>query len=131
MSQRPAILIADDETHILHIVSLKLRNAGYEVKTAEDGEEALQMIRESKPDLLITDLQMPFLTGLELCVELKQDEETADLPAILLTARGSSLGGRELARTNIREVMSKPFSPREVLLKAESLIHPEGSEAVS
>lgn len=131
MSDTPRILIADDEAHILHIVSLKLRNAGYEVDTAEDGEDALHKIREQPPDLLITDLQMPFLNGLELCVELRRDPDLRELPALLLTARGASLEGHELARTNIRGVMSKPFSPREVLLKVESLLKPEGSEAVT
>ena len=131
MNAAPRILIADDETHILHIVSLKLRNAGYEVETAEDGEDALQMIHEQMPDLLITDLQMPFLNGLELCVELRKDPDLRELPALLLTARGAWLEGHELARTNIRGVMSKPFSPREVLLKVESLLKPEGSEAVA
>lgn len=131
MNQPPLILIADDETHILRIVSLKLRNAGYEVITAEDGEQALALVRERRPDLLVTDYQMPYLTGLELCVKLRCDPETAELPAMLLTARGSSLSGHELARTNIREVMSKPFSPREVLTRVEALLTPEGNEAVT
>jgi len=131
MNQPPLILIADDEAHILHIVSLKLRNAGYEVSTAEDGEQALAMVRELRPDLLITDFQMPYLSGLELCVELRRDPETADLPAMLLTARGSALSGPELARTNIRDVMNKPFSPREVLARVETLLTPETDEAVT
>ena len=67
------ILVADDETHILHVVSLKLRNAGYHVLTARDGQEALEMAQSEKPDLIITDYHMPMLSGLELCRRLKQD----------------------------------------------------------
>ena len=85
------ILVADDEAHILHVVSMKLKNAGYEVITAVDGEEALELCRAEKPDMLITDFQMPFMTGLELCRELRADEETKSIPALMLTARGFDL----------------------------------------
>ena len=60
------IIAADDEAHILHIVSMKLRNAGFEVLTAMDGEEALELCRTESPDLLITDYQMPYMSGLEV-----------------------------------------------------------------
>src|SRR5205085_2613677 len=83
------ILVADDESHILHVVSLKLRNAGYRVLTAHDGQEALEIALQEKPDLIITDFHMPMLSGLELCKRLKQ-QLSADqrIPAIMLTARG-------------------------------------------
>src|SRR5215208_7312940 len=82
------ILVADDESHILHVVSLKLRNAGFRVVTARDGQEAFEMAQQSHPDLLITDYHMPQLSGLELCQRLKQDANTSNIPAIMLTARG-------------------------------------------
>lgn len=119
---KPLILAVDDETHILHVVSLKLRNAGYDVITAEDGEEALALALERRPDLIITDFQMPFMTGLELCIQLKQQPATAQLPALMLTARGFNLGEEDMARTNIAAVLSKPFSPREVLGRVHELI---------
>lgn len=106
------ILIVDDESHILHVLSLKLGKAGYEVLTAVDGEEGLHMARESKPDLVITDIQMPYMTGLELSRELAGDEATADIPVLILTARGYALSSEDLETSNIREVLSKPFSPR-------------------
>ena len=65
---KPLILVVDDETHILHVVGLKLSNAGYEIITAEDGEEGLEVAVEQTPDLVITDFQMPFMTGLELSI---------------------------------------------------------------
>src|SRR5438477_4298920 len=79
------ILVADDESHILHVVSLKLRNAGYRVITARDGQEAFELAVQEKPDLIITDYHMPQLSGLELCQKLKQDTATRHIPAIMLT----------------------------------------------
>ena len=124
------VLVADDETHILHVVSLKLRNAGYEVVTAENGEEALELALQRVPDLLITDYQMPLLTGLELCRRLKANASTAGVPALMLTAHGFSLPPEELEQTNITGVLSKPFSPREVLARVQDLVGREtGREA--
>ncbi len=129
MSQRRA-LVVDDEAHITHVVTLKLRNAGFEVLTAGDGEEAYEIACANIPDIIVTDLQMPYMTGLELCEKLKQNEATAHIPAILVTARGHALASSDLAKTNIREVMSKPFSPREVLAKVHKLLGIEsGTEA--
>lgn len=116
------VLVVDDETHILHIVRLKLENAGYIVATALDGEEAYATALELLPDLIITDYQMPYLTGLELCQRLRQHEATASTPALMLTARGFSLNHEDLSETNIVGVLSKPFSPREVLAKVNELI---------
>ena len=127
MSQQPdkkLILVVDDEAHILHVVSLKLRNAGFEVVTANDGEEALDLAMQVHPDLVITDFQMPFMSGLELCQRMKATQATSDVPAIMLTARGFSLTEDDLARTNIAGVLSKPFSPREVLMRVQQLIQP-------
>lgn len=118
----PLILVVDDEPHIRHVVSLKLSNAGFEVITAEDGQEGLQLAQESAPDLVITDYQMPFLTGLELCEQLKADARTREIPALMLTARGFSLAPDQLAKTNISEVISKPFSPSGVLNRVRQLL---------
>ncbi len=109
------ILVVDDEAHITHVVSLKLRNAGYDVQTAADGEEALEAALNDPPDLIITDLQMPYMSGLDLCIRLKDAPATKDVPAIMLTARGHALDTAELERTNIMDVLSKPFSPRQIL----------------
>lgn len=109
------VLIADDEPHIRHVLALKLQKAGLEVLTAADGEEALECCVQEKPNLLITDYQMPGLSGLELCQALRADPATADIVAIMLTARGFTLDESEAAATGIAELISKPFSPAEVL----------------
>lgn len=116
------ILVVDDEAHITHVVALKLRNAGFEVETAADGEEAMDLARERTPDLVITDLQMPYVSGLELCERLRAHGPTAQTPAIMLTARGHALAENDLARTNIRLVLSKPFSPRHVLDQVNEIL---------
>lgn len=116
------IIVADDEAHILHIVSMKLRNAGFEVITAMDGEEALELCRSEKPDMLITDYQMPYMSGLELCLELRKDDATRDIPALMLTARGFDIESEEMQAAGISTVLAKPFSPREVLQTVKEMI---------
>ncbi len=117
------VLVADDETHILHVVSMKLRNAGYDVITAVDGEEALELCATEKPDLLITDYQMPVMTGLELCRQLRNIPQTRGIPAIMLTARGFDIEPAEMLDAGIAAVLAKPFSPREILMKVNELLH--------
>jgi len=114
------ILVVDDEPHIVHVVTLKLRNAGHEVISASDGEEAFEVAREERPDLVITDFQMPYMTGLELCQALAADETTGTIPVIILTARGYALDEDDLAVGNIVDVVSKPFSPRAILGQVEA-----------
>jgi len=119
------VLIADDEAHILHVLSMKLRNAGYDVITAIDGEEALDLCMAERPDLLITDLGMPVMSGLELCRELRARQATADIKAMMLTAREFDLDAAELAEAGIVLVLAKPFGPREVLEKVRQLLGEE------
>ena len=121
------ILVADDESHILHVVSLKLRNAGFRVLTARDGQEALEMAQQNHPDLLITDYHMPQLSGLELCQRLKQDAATNDIPAIMLTARGYHLEPSDTEQSGILRMLSKPFSPRHLLSTVNEVL--EGKAA--
>jgi DNA-binding response OmpR family regulator len=117
------ILVADDEAHILHVVSLKLRNAGFEVLTAVDGEEAAELCLSELPDLLITDYQMPYLTGMDLCRQLRAAPATQSIPAIMLTARGFDIEPAEMAAAGIATVLAKPFSPRELLECVNGLLN--------
>lgn len=126
MAQR--ILIVDDEAHILQVLSLKLQNAGYDVKTAVDGEEGFEVASEFQPDLVITDFQMPYLTGLDLCKALRNDERTANVPVLMLTARGYALDENDLEIGNIKDVLSKPFSPRSVVEQVREILARINSE---
>lgn len=116
------ILVADDETHILHVVSLKLRNAGFVVVTAHDGQEALELAIQERPDLLITDYHMPQLSGLELCQKLKHDPLTRSIKAIMLTARGYHLEPHDTEESGILRMISKPFSPRQLLTTVNEVL---------
>ncbi len=121
-SEPKLILVVDDEAHITHVVALKLTNAGYRVVTASDGEEAFEVATAENPDLVITDLQMPYMSGLELSKKLRRTPEMSATPVLMLTARGYALDQNELGQTNIKAVLSKPFSPRDVLEKARSAL---------
>ena len=121
-SANKTILVADDESHILHVVSLKLRNAGYRVVTARDGQEALELAQQEKPDLLITDYHMPQLSGLELCQKLKAEAATNSIPAIMLTARGYHLEPSDTEKSGILRMLSKPFSPRHLLATVNEVL---------
>ncbi len=126
------ILVVDDEAHILHVLSLKLRNAGYEVFTAVDGEDGYELATQHLPDLVITDFQMPYMTGLELCKALANNGPTGHIPVLILTARGYALDDEDLRIGNIKGVLSKPFSPRAVLqLVKETLTTPSAGTGSS
>ncbi len=128
MSER-TILVCDDESHILNVVSMKLRNAGFRVVTANDGQEALDLAQQERPDLIITDYHMPMLSGLELCRKLKVDPATSAIPAIMLTARGYHLEPHDTQDSGICRMLSKPFSPRQLLatvnevLEGRAMVH--------
>jgi DNA-binding response OmpR family regulator len=122
MSTEKTILVADDESHILHVVSLKLSNAGFRVITARDGAEAFDLALQEHPDLLITDYHMPHLSGIELCQKLKQTTETAGIPAIMLTARGYDLEPGDTEQSGILRMLSKPFSPRQLLTTVNEVL---------
>jgi len=126
------ILVADDETHILNVVSLKLRNAGFTVLTAQDGQEALEIALAERPDLIITDYQMPMLSGLELSKRLHAEPATSGTPVILLTARGYNLEPHDTQESGIARTLSKPFSPRHLLATVSEVLglQPVGSPAV-
>jgi DNA-binding response OmpR family regulator len=119
---RKTILVADDETHILNVLCMKFQHSGFDIITAEDGAEALVLARSSHPDLIITDYQMPRMSGLELASMLESDVATREIPVIMLTARGFSIAETQTISRNIRCVISKPFSPREILARVQALL---------
>ena len=115
------VLVCDDEPHIVHVVALKLRNAGFEVITAANGQEGLNLAQVHCPALIFTDYQMPMLSGIELCAKLRADQKTRAIPVVILSARSFSLEDAIKNLDNIKQVMPKPFSPREVLETAQRL----------
>jgi two-component system alkaline phosphatase synthesis response regulator PhoP len=117
------ILLCDDEVSILRAAEFKLKRAGYEVQTAGDGEEGWAAIQARKPDLLITDCQMPRLNGLDLVRRLRANDETADLTVLMLTAKGLELSHETLHRElGIHRVIGTPFSPRQLLEEVDAVL---------
>jgi len=117
------VLVVDDEIHIVHVVTIKLRNNGYEVVSASDGAEAYEAACREKPDIVVTDYQMPVMTGLELIEKLRQTQATSDIPVIMLTARSFSLEDEQKERLRISKCLSKPFSPKELLRDIEDVLY--------
>jgi len=128
MSKR--ILLCDDELHILRAAEFKFRRAGYEVVCASDGQEGWERIEEFQPDIVVTDCQMPRMSGLALAEKIKCTPATASLPVIMLSAKGFELSAEELrAQYGIRCLMAKPFSPRELFTQVEGILAGEGKPA--
>jgi two-component system alkaline phosphatase synthesis response regulator PhoP len=120
------ILLCDDEIHILRATEFKLKKAGYEVEISADGEEAWKTIQNCKPDLLITDCQMPRLNGLELIIRIRNDPKYADIPVFMLTAKGYELSQELLfGQLRVLRVVAKPFSPRELLQDVNAVLQLE------
>lgn len=127
MSKR--ILLCDDEIHILRAAEFKFKRAGYEVALASDGQEGWERILEQMPDIVVTDCQMPRLSGLGLAERIKDNPATCHLPVIMLSGKGFELSEQEIReKYGIRSLVGKPFSPRELFQIAESLL---GGEEVA
>jgi two-component system, OmpR family, phosphate regulon response regulator PhoB len=122
------ILVVDDEPDLLELVRINLRQAGYEVETAETGREALELLRRSPPDLVVLDLMLPTLPGTEVARILRQDEKTRAIPIIMLTARGSEIDRIVGFELGADDYVVKPFSPRELVLRIQAILRREGRE---
>lgn len=108
------ILIADDEPNIRQLVAFTLRRRGFEIVEAEDGVTALELIRQSAPDLVVLDVMMPGLTGIAVLQQLSADPATAEIPVVLLSAKGQGVEIEEGLASGARLYLVKPFSPREL-----------------
>ena len=116
------ILIVDDKLEVVELVTATLEGEGYQVISASDGREALEKIGKEKPDLVLLDIIMPKMDGLEVLAKAKKDSQTKDIPIIMLTAKGQKLDqekGEELGATSY---IVKPFSPSHLLIKIEEII---------
>jgi two-component system phosphate regulon response regulator PhoB len=116
------ILVVDDEPEAVELVEFNLKGAGYEVATASDGAEALNKARRIQPSLIILDVMMPEIDGMEVCKLLRRDPATSAIPIIMLTAKASEVDrvlGLELGAD---DYVVKPFSPRELVLRVKKLL---------
>ncbi|NBQ59250.1 MAG: DNA-binding response regulator [Opitutaceae bacterium] len=119
---KPKILLVDDEPDALEVLGFKLRQAGYNALLAKDGARAIALARDERPALIVLDLMLPEVDGLEVCKILRRDPNTATIPIIMLTARAAEMDrvlGLELGAD---DYVTKPFSPRELLLRIKKLL---------
>jgi phosphate regulon transcriptional regulator PhoB len=118
----PQILIIDDELDILDLLSYNLKKEGFSILTAKDGTSGKEAARSSNPDLIILDLMLPGIDGLELCRILKKDPKTALIPIIMLTARGQETDKITGLETGADDYVTKPFSVREITARVRALL---------
>lgn len=123
MVQVAKILVIDDEPNIREVVELYLRRDGHEVVPAADGEEALQLYRREKPDLVVLDLMLPKVSGLEVCRRIQSERR---VPLIMLTARGEEEDRIVGLGLGADDYVTKPFSPRELAARVEAVLRRTG-----
>ncbi len=116
------ILVVDDEPDALELVSFNLKSAGYDVVTAENGAEALKKARLHVPDLILLDVMLPEVDGLEVCKLLRRDAATATIPIIMLTAKAGEIDRVLGLELGAEDYVTKPFSPRELVLRVKNLL---------
>ena len=116
------ILVVDDEIYIVHILDFSLGMEGYEVITALDGEQALEKVKNEKPDLIVLDIMMPKLDGYEVCKNIKSSAETQHIPVILLSAKGRNVDQKLGFDVGADDYITKPFSPRKLVERINQLL---------
>ena len=122
MQTPPAILVADDDAASRELIEIILSSENYHIVTAQNGNEVLELIRQTPVDLILLDVLMPGMTGMEVCRKLKSDPEFQLIPIIFLTALDQMEDRVESFDLGVNEFMSKPFSPPELLARVKSLL---------
>jgi len=118
----PTILVVEDEEDILHVLEYNLQRAGYTVMSAADGRAGLELARAHTPDLLVLDLMLPALDGLEICRALRAEARTEHIPIIMLTARGEENDIVAGLAAGADDYVAKPFSPRELVARVHAML---------
>ena len=116
------ILIVDDEVDLIKTVSFRLEAAGYEIISAYDGQQALELARSQNPDLIILDLMLPKMDGYKVCGLLKADSRYSSIPIMMFTVRAQEDDKRLGEEVGVDDYVTKPFEPETLLLKIEALL---------
>lgn len=116
------VMIVDDEPHIVKMIAMRLKSNGYEVVTASDGAQCLELVEKEKPDAVLLDLIMPGLTGFEVCSRLKENERTRDIPVIMLTALAQKSDIARGIEAGARFFVTKPYNPEDLLYKLKKVL---------
>jgi phosphate regulon transcriptional regulator PhoB len=123
------ILVVDDEPDLVELVSYNLKKEGFKVFTAPDGEDALEKVRKGPFDLIILDLMLPGIQGVELCRMLRGNPKTEAIPIIMLTAKGEVSDKIRGLETGADDYMTKPFSPKELVARVQAILRRTGKGA--
>jgi len=118
----PRVLVIEDESALATLLSYNLERAGFSVRVAETGEDALTMLAEDPPDIVLLDWMLPHVSGIEICRRIRRNTETADLPVIMLTARGEEADRIRGLDTGADDYVTKPFSPAELVARINALL---------
>ena len=119
---KPRILLVDDEADTFEVLGFKLREAGFEPIQAGDGKAALVKARSERPALIVLDLMLPEIDGLDVCRLLRRDPSTASIPIIMLTAKAAETDRIVGLEIGADDYVTKPFSPRELVLRVKKLL---------
>jgi DNA-binding response OmpR family regulator len=125
---RPKILVVDDEPEAVELLEFNLKQAGFDVIAATDGAQALKKARSALPSLIVLDLMLPEIDGLEVCKMLRRDPATAGIPIIMLTAKAAEMDRIVGLELGADDYITKPFSPRELVLRVKKVLQ-RGSAA--
>ncbi len=120
------ILIAEDERDIRDLITFTLTFAGYEVRAAANGAEALDMAKAETPDLILMDVRMPRMTGYEACVEMKKEERLKNVPVIFLSAKGQDSEIQTGLQAGATEYLLKPFAPDQLTARIQAILAQQG-----
>ncbi|HXX40867.1 MAG TPA: response regulator [Chthoniobacterales bacterium] len=122
-ASRKSILVIEDEKDVVDLLALNLRKVqGFNISTASDGAAGLNKARSDRPDLIILDLMLPKMSGLEVCKILKSDPSTKHIPVLMLTAKAEEIDRIVGLEFGADDYVTKPFSPREVLLRIRAIL---------
>ncbi len=116
------ILVIEDERDLVELISFNLEKEGYRVVTATDGISGMDTARSSMPDLILLDLMLPGMNGIEICKILKKNEKTAKIPVIMLTAKGEEIDRVVGFEVGADDYVVKPFSNRELMLRVKAVL---------
>ncbi|MBX3364858.1 MAG: response regulator transcription factor [Phycisphaeraceae bacterium] len=120
------VLVVDDERDLVELVSMNIQRAGYRTSTASNGREALAVIQKDKPDLIILDIMMPEMNGIDVASRLRANPETARTPIIMLTAKGEEVDEVVGLSIGADDYLSKPFSMKVLLARVQALLRRSG-----
>jgi two-component system, OmpR family, phosphate regulon response regulator PhoB len=116
------ILVVEDESDVADLLTLNFRKAGFKTSMAADGASGLQKAREDRPDFIVLDLMLPKMSGLEVCKILKNDAATSHIPILMLTAKAEEIDRIVGLEFGADDYVTKPFSPREILLRIRAIL---------